>query len=278
MTTRIALIAPGKPILRDRAARVSALAAAEYPDIELNFHEQCFAETGHFAGEDSTRLAALLECANDPEVDAIWFAMGGYGANRIAADAIAGMEQAARGKIYLGYSDNGYLLGALYRHGIGRPVHGPLAGDIRREGGDDAVRRVLDFLSGKAGAPQPQEAHRPQAAFNLMTLAMLVGTELMPDLTGHVVSVEEVAEHLYAVDRLFFHVTVHLKDVAGLRLGRVSEIPENDRPFGFEAEEIARHWCARHDIAYLGHADIGHDASNAIIPFGMWPKSGEGLA
>ena len=42
--------------------------------------------------------------------------------------------------------------------------------------------------------------------------------------------VEEVAEHLYAVDRLFFHVTQHLRGVAGLRLGRVSEVPENDRP------------------------------------------------
>jgi len=278
MTTRIALVAPGKPIRRDRAERVAALAAAEYPDVTLHFHEQCFAETGHFAGDDATRLGALLECANDPEVDAIWFAMGGYGANRIAADAIAGMEQAARGKTYLGYSDNGYLLAALYRHGIGRPVHGPLAGDIRREGGEAAVRRVLDFLSGKAAPPAPSEADQPQAAFNLMTLSMLVGTELMPYVTGHIVSVEEVSEHLYAVDRLFFHVTEHLKGIAGLRLGRISDIPENDRPFGFEAEEIARYWCERAGIPYLGRADIGHDADNAIIPFGLWSKSGQGLA
>jgi len=270
MTTRIALLAPGKPIRRDRAERVMALAAAEYPDVALFFHEQCFLEEGHFAGNDATRLAALLECANDPEVDAIWFAMGGYGANRIAADAIAGMGPAARDKTWLGYSDNGYLLGALYRHGIGRPVHGPLAGDIRREGGEDTVRRVLDFLTGKSAAPIQPEADKPQAAFNLMTLAMLVGTELVPDLTGHVVSVEEVAEHLYAIDRLFFHVTSHLKGVAGLRLGRVSDIPENDRPFGFDAEEIARFWCTKHSVPYLGRADIGHDANNAIIPFGLW--------
>ena len=51
-----------------------------------------FERHGHFAGDDSTRLSALLECANDPEVDAVWFAMGGYGANRISADAIEGMS------------------------------------------------------------------------------------------------------------------------------------------------------------------------------------------
>ena len=98
---------------------------------------------------------------------------------------------------------------------------------------------------------------------------MLVGTELAPDLAGHVVMVEEVAEHLYAIDRLFFHVTQHLKGIAGLRLGRISDVPENDRPFGSDAEAIAEDWCARSGIPYLGRADIGHDAANKIVPFGL---------
>jgi muramoyltetrapeptide carboxypeptidase len=266
--TRIALVCPGKPILRERAERVLALAAAEFPQVELDFVEQCFFETGHFAGDDATRLEALVSAANDRTVDAVWFAMGGYGANRIAAPAIAALGETARHKTYLGYSDAGFLLGALYRHRIGRPVHGPLAGDIRREGGDEAIRRVLGFLSGQQPAPRAADA-APTVAFNLMTLAMLAGTELMPDLTGHVVMVEEVAEHLYAVDRLFFHVTQHLRGCAGIRLGRISEVPENDRPFGFDEGEIAQYWCERSGIPYLGRADIGHDADNAIVPFGL---------
>ena len=97
---------------------------------------------------------------------------------------------------------------------------------------------------------------------------MLCGTPLMPDLAGHVVMVEEVAEHLYAVDRLFFHLTAQLSGIAGLRLGRVGDVPENDVPFGADEEAIARDWCARSGIAYLGHADIGHDIANRIVPFG----------
>jgi muramoyltetrapeptide carboxypeptidase len=266
--TRIALVCPGKPILRERAERVLALAAAEFPGVQLQFAEQCFHETGHFAGDDATRLEAFVSAANDRTVDSVWFAMGGYGANRIAAPAIAALGETARHKTYLGYSDTGFLLGALYRHRIGRPVHGPLAGDIRREGGDEAIRRVLRFLSGQAPAPRAADA-APTAAFNLMTLAMLAGTDLMPDLTGHVVLVEEVAEHLYAVDRLFFHVTQHLQGCAGIRLGRISDVPENDRPFGFDEVEIAQYWCERSGIPYLGRADIGHDADNAIVPFGL---------
>ena len=268
---RVAICAPSTPFTREDAARVSALAAAEFPGIELHFHEQCFAQEGHFAGSDAVRLAALLDCANDPGTDAVWFARGGYGAVRIAAQAIAGMGRAAHNKEYLGYSDAGTLLAALYRHGIGFPVHAPMPSDIRRTGGEEAVRRALSWIDGGDDGMEPSlDEHQPAAAFNLMTLAMLVGTELMPDLRGHAVMVEEVAEHLYGVDRLLFHVTRHLAPmgIAGLRLGRVSDVPENDRPFGSEPEAMARYWCNATGIAWLGAADIGHDVANKIVPFG----------
>jgi muramoyltetrapeptide carboxypeptidase len=265
---RIAICAPGKRLKRDRADMVEALVAGR-DDVSLHFHEQCFAEDGHFAGDDGVRLRALVDCANDPAFDAVWFAMGGYGSNRIAAQAIAQMNAAARAKSYLGYSDTGFLLGALYRDGIGRVAHGPLAGDIRREGGEKAVERALDWLKGHVSGLEPGLDERPTVAFNLTTLAMLVGTDLAPDLGGHVVLIEEVAEHLYAVDRMLFHVTQHLKGIAGLRLGRISDVPENDRPFGTDEVAIVEDWCARSGIPYLGRADIGHDAANKIVPFGL---------
>ena len=267
--TRIAICAPSTPFTHEDAARVSALAAAEFPGLTLDFHPQCFLVDGHFAGPDELRLAALLDCANDPGFDAVWFARGGYGANRIAEAAIARLGPAARDKRFLGYSDSGTLLGGLYREKIGHSVHAPMPADIRREGGADAVRRTLDFLSGNLRGLEPSLDKHPTVAFNLMTLAMLCGTPLMPGLAGHIVMVEEVAEYLYAVDRLFFHVTAHLGGIAGLRLGRVSDVPENDRTFGTDAEQIARYWCDRHAIRFLGEADIGHDAANKIVPFGL---------
>ena len=273
---RIAICAPSTPFTRADADRVTVLASAEFPQHELVFNEQCFAVEGHFAGPDDLRLAALLDCANDPSFDAVWFVRGGYGANRIAAEAVRAMEPAASGKAFLGYSDGGTLLAALYRAGIGRPVHAAMPADIRREGGEEAIRRVFGWLGGSVGGLEPSLDERPAVAFNLMTLAMLVGTGLMPDLAGHVVMVEEVSEHLYAVDRLLFHVTHHLAPIgiAGLRLGRVSDIPENDRPFGSEPEAMARYWCDRHGIAWLGRADIGHDAANKIVPFGVAGRDG----
>jgi muramoyltetrapeptide carboxypeptidase len=214
--THIAVCAPSTPFTRDDAARVEAL-VAQVPGLSIAFHDQCFASEGHFAGNDALRLAAFVECANDPAVDAVWFARGGYGAGRIAQDAMGRLGAAARGKTYLGYSDGGVLLAALYRAGIGRPVHAPMPVDLRRAGGEAAVRRVLDWLAGDPQGLEPSlvSEARPVVAFNLMTLAMIMGTPVMPDLAGHVVMVEEVSEHDYAVDRLLFHVTAGLQQ-AGL--------------------------------------------------------------
>ena len=54
---RIAICAPGKRLKRERAEAVEALVAGR-SDVSLQFHEQCFAEDGHFAGSDDVRLAA----------------------------------------------------------------------------------------------------------------------------------------------------------------------------------------------------------------------------
>ncbi|MFN5129533.1 MAG: LD-carboxypeptidase [Sphingomonadaceae bacterium] len=270
---RIAICAPSTPFTREDAARVIALAATTHPTAELIFHDQCFAEAGHFAGADDMRRAAFVDLANDPSVDAVWFARGGYGACRIAQDAVAALTSAAADKIYIGYSDAGNLLGALYAAKIGRVCHGPMPADIRRNGGEAAVLRALDWML--HASPQALEPHvqagTKYAAFNLMTLAMMVGTPLMPDLKDHVLILEEISEYLYGYDRAFFHVTSHLQTarLAGLRLGRVSDVPVNDRPFGEDAEEIAQSWCAKTGIDYLGRADIGHDSDNRIVPFGL---------
>ena len=68
---------------------------AERGDCEVAIHPQCFLTDGHFAGPDEARLSALREVMADPSVDAVWFARGGYGSNRIA-EAVA--RRLARGR------------------------------------------------------------------------------------------------------------------------------------------------------------------------------------
>jgi muramoyltetrapeptide carboxypeptidase len=241
--------------------RVSAIAGTR---AEIMFHPQCFLSSGHFAGPDAAREDAFVEFANDPALDAIWFARGGYGAGRIAEAAIARLGEAARAKTYMGYSDGGFLLAGLFKAGIGRVLHGPMPADVRRTGGEAAIERALAALL------DPPVAERPQLAFNLTVLSSLLGTPLEPDFSDRILMIEEVDEHAYRIDRMLFHVTSQptVRRTSGLMLGRCEPIPDNDPDFGQEVEEIARYWCQRSGIAYLGRADIGHDANNSVMPFG----------
>ena len=273
--SKIAICAPATPITRDHAAACEELVAAEFPQHSVTFHDQCFESQGHFAGDDLRRLSALLDCANDPEYDAVWFAKGGYGSNRIAEAAVVQMNASARSKTYIGFSDCGYLLAALYKAGIGQCAHGSMPVSSRSEGGREAVRRVLRWLGGDNSGLEPSlDGSTPAVAFNLITLAMLARTQIMPDLTDHVVMVEEVSEHLYAIDRMFFALAGSLPRAAGLRLGEITAVPENYVEFGQSAEEIAQYWCDRAGIPYLGRAEIGHTASNRVVPFGLAGPAG----
>lgn len=269
---KIGIVAPAARLEPATAEHVTAVAEAAYGErIELVFHPQCFLTSGHFAGDDATRAKAFLDVANNPDIQAVWFARGGYGAGRIAQTVLTGLTTAAKAKTYLGYSDGGFLLAGLYKRGF-RAAHGPIPHDVRRDGGDAAVRRSLSWLVDHApDALEPLiDGTEPVAAFNMTILSALIGTPLMPDLSGHVLMLEEVSEHLYAIDRLMFHITSNdgIRKLEGIRLGRCSDIPTNDPPFGQTVEEIARHWCSVSGIPYLGRADIGHDAANKVVPFG----------
>ena len=270
---KIAVVAPSCPMKRDAAEKLQALVARR-GDCEVAIHPQCFLLDGHFAGADDVRLAALREVMADRSVDAVWFARGGYGSNRIAEKAVANLPDAARDKIYLGYSDAGFLLAGLYKAGL-RVAWGPmpqdiLRGDHGREDGQAAVERALDWLVRHDRSALEPNIQAPAMAFNLTVLSTLIGTVLEPDLSGVDLLIEDVSEHHYRIDRTMFHLTssANVRSVARLRLGRVGDIPDNDPDFGRDECEIVEEWCARSGIAYAGRADIGHDADNKVVPFG----------
>ena len=264
---KIAVVAPSCTMKRDAADQVAAI-AADRGDCELVFHPQCFLSDGHFAGRDEDRLAALREVMADPSVDAVWFARGGYGSNRIAEAALADLPQAARIKLYLGYSDAGFLLAGFQRAGL-RVAHGPMPQDVLRDGGDAAVGRSLDWLVRRAPSALEPDLQAPAFAFNLTVLSSLLGTPLEPDLAGADLLVEEVSEHHYRIDRLMFHVTAsaNVRGAARIRLGRVGDIPANDPEFGNDEQAIVEDWCARSGIPFGSRADIGHDGRNRVVPF-----------
>lgn len=269
---RIAIVAPSCTLSQDAAQRLEAIVRLR-GDCDLAIHPQCFETAGHFAGQDAVRLAALRQVMADPEVNAIWFARGGYGSNRIAEAALADLPLAARSKTFLGYSDAGFLLAGLQRAGC-TVAHGPMVQDLLREGGEAAVGRTLDWLVDRSPAALEPSLDGPAMAFNLTVLSSLLGTSLEPKFDGIDLLIEEVSEHLYRIDRTMFHLTgaPAIQRIRRLRLGRVSAVPDNDPAWAGDACAIVEDWCGRAGIAFGGAADIGHDVANRIVPFPLAPS------
>lgn len=268
---RIAVVAPSNGLKRETADRVEGI-VRDRGDCEIVFHPQCFLSHGHFAGPDEVRLEALRGAMADPAVDAVWFARGGYGSNRIAEAAAADVPEAARSKLFMGYSDTGFLLAAFHKAGLD-VAHGPMPQDALRDDGEEAVHRALDWFARRDSSALEPGLRQPAMAFNLTILSKLIGTVLEPDFSGVELLVEDVSEHHYRIDRLMFHVTssANVRGAARIRLGRASDIPENDPEFGEDEEAILEYWCRRAGIEAGPRADIGHDSANKVVPFGRRP-------
>lgn len=266
-TMRIAVVAPSCTLKREAATAIGDVVAAR-GDCELIIHPQCFENEGHFAGPDAVRLAALREVMADDSVDAVWFARGGYGSNRIAEAALRDLPDAARSKIYVGYSDAGFLLAGFHKAGL-HVAHGPMPSDILRVGGEAAVTRALEYMVRRSDSALEEGLKGPAYAFNLTVLSNFLGTTLQPDFSGRELLIEDIGEHLYRTDRTMFHVTSNpaVRQVRRIRLGRVSDVLENEPDFASDAESVVLDWCGRAGIEYGGRADIGHDADNRVVPF-----------
>jgi muramoyltetrapeptide carboxypeptidase len=272
---KIGVVATASRVDPNVVDKINALAASVYPENtpEIYFHPNGFLSHGHFAGSDQDRARAFLDIANDATFDALWFARGGYGSGRLAELVFPALRRTARRKTYLGYSDAGVLLAGLYAADFGEVAHGPMPHDILRQGGEAAVVRALRWLVERdpASLEPSVSTTAPSAAFNMTVFSQLIGTPWQPELDGHVLMLEEVSEYMYRIDRSLFHITSNrrLRRLAGIRLGRCSDIPGNDPDFAMTEEEVVAFWCDRSGIPYLGRADIGHDVANKVVPFGV---------
>jgi muramoyltetrapeptide carboxypeptidase len=145
-----------------------------------------------------------------------------------------------------------------------------MPGDMISQGARPVERALAWLIRRDPNSLEPGLGEAPAAAFNMIVLSQLLGTPLEPDLSGHVLLLEEVDEYMYEIDRSLYHITSNpsVRRIAGLRLGRCIGADGNDLDFVESEEEVARRWCRDSGIEWLGRADIGHDGDNKVVPFG----------
>jgi muramoyltetrapeptide carboxypeptidase len=173
--------------------------------------------SGYLAGCDADRLADLSGLVRDPEVDAIFFARGGYGVGRLLR-CLDPEEIGESRKLFIGYSDATLLFLFLRRLARLAAVHGPM---LDRADTTPAARaRLLAMLRGEKEGVAPLQgralsrgrARGPLVGGNLSLLVASLGTPWEVETEGAILFVEETGEQPYRVDRM----VVQLRDAGKL--------------------------------------------------------------
>jgi len=227
---------------------------------------------GYFAGDDGRRIRELREALDDPGVDAILAARGGYGATRILP-AITPERVRAAAKPIVGFSDITALHALWARAGVGS-LHAPMAVAL----GSASPEERQAFIAALEGQPLsawtglscvvPGRARGRLLGGNLAVLCALLGTPQMPSLEGAVLLLEDVGERPYRVDRMLTSLlqSGSLEGVRALLLGHFTQAAAGVD--GVSVEAVLAERLGTLGVPVLSGVPAGHGSPNLSLPLG----------
>jgi muramoyltetrapeptide carboxypeptidase len=201
----IGIAAVSGPVDPDRLA--AGVAALERRGYRVVLAANTRARRGFLAGSDRERVDGYRELLRNPDVGAIFFARGGYGASRILAD-LSPEDIAARPLIHLGGSDLTALFAYILATARQAAFYGPMpAVSMAEEEGLDweavlsgAVPAPHVFADGEVLTEGVGEG--PLVGGCLSLVASLAGTPEAIDARDAVFFWEDVGEETYRLDRM----------------------------------------------------------------------------
>ena len=235
----------------------------------------------YFAGTDDQRLAVLHALIDDPSVELVIAARGGYGLSRIV-NRIDWNRVAASGKLFCGFSDFTAFNMAAYACANLATFHGPmLSTDFGRDEPDaftvenfwPALQRGTHRIEDIACEHryEPRRIDGPLWGGNLSLLAHLAGTAFFPAIEGGILYVEEIAEEPYAIERLFlqlYHAGA-LGRQRALVLGDFASCkPVNPIRYPYAMEEVVDTLRTLLPFPVLTGLPFGHVPRKLTLPFG----------
>ncbi len=233
------------------------------------------ARQGYLAGSDAHRLELFHRLLDDPKVDVLWAARGGYGLHRIA-DRVDVEKVRAANKAIVGFSDLCALHAVIQGRAEMISVHGPVITQLGtlQPSDVDAVERVLSGDWGGCTVAGERtivggDATGPLVGGCLSVIAPLLGTPLLPPLGGAVLMLEDVGEATYRVDRLLTHLRGAgvFDQVAAVAVGDfVGCEPRNDDEPSIDAVLDDR--LGDLSVPVLAGLPFGHGRRNLALPLG----------
>ena len=184
---------------------------------EVQLGDSVYLKDGPFAGTPQQRANDINQMFSDPNIDAIFCARGGYGANRVLPLLDYDLIQ-SKPKIFMGYSDiTAFLTSITQKTGL-VTFHGPMLSTFKNKLVPYNLDTLVNVLSGKENIRivEPNElkptilksgkAIGPLWGGNMCLLVNRLGTKNQLNTDGVILFIEDVDENLYAFDRMLFHM------------------------------------------------------------------------
>jgi len=260
----------------------NAVTVFQKKGYEVQLGDSVYLKDGPFAGTPQQRANDINQMFSDPNIDAIFCARGGYGANRVLPLLDYDLIQ-SKPKIFMGYSDiTAFLTSITQKTGL-VTFHGPMLSTFKNKLVPYNLDTLVNVLSGKEDIRivEPNElkptilksgkAIGPLWGGNMCLLVNRLGTKNQLNTDGVILFIEDVDENLYAFDRMLFHMKEAgmFENIRGLIVGELTEMKDEIIPFGKTTDEIILDVCGDLNIPIVTNFPCGHGNYQATFPISL---------
>jgi muramoyltetrapeptide carboxypeptidase len=233
----------------------------------------------YFSGTDEERLNELQAMLDNESINAILFGRGGYGVGRII-DQIDFRQFKRRPKWLIGYSDITVLHSHIHSNYKIATLHSPMAAAFNNgENKNEFIASLHKAITGRK-AKYNGDTHTLNkrgtavgelVGGNLSLLAHLIGTSSDITTKNKILFIEDIGELIYSTDRLLYQLlrSGKLDSLAGLIVGKFTDIKDTERPFGKSIDEVIYDIIKQFDYPVCFHFPVSHTKENYALKVGV---------
>ncbi|OYT16101.1 MAG: LD-carboxypeptidase [Bacteroidetes bacterium 4572_77] len=273
---RVGLVSPaGKVSAKEIKTAVKVMQSW---GLEPVFGRHIFSKHFQFAGTDEQRMMDIQEFIDDIDIKAIIASRGGYGSARII-NRLDFSKMRIHPKWFVGYSDitvfHGYLHSRIPMQSLHATMPKNFPDNMQGNASVESLRKALfgeltSYDLNSCRCYRSGEASAPIVGGNLSILNSINGTPGDIDTQGKILFIEDIQEYLYHTDRMMQNLkwSGKLSKLKGLIVGGLTQMKDNEDPFGQSAEEIIWEAVKDYDYPVVMNFPAGHQEPNLALYFG----------
>lgn len=273
---KVMIVAPARKITQEEIEPARKIFESWGLKVEYGHH--LFGSNFQFSGNDEERLSDFQYALDDVGIRAIICARGGYGSVRIIDD-LDFSKFIKDPKWIIGFSDATVFLSHISQNFGIESIHAEMPVNLgKKETDPNVIQSLKDALFGNAlkyefmGSMYNHKgtAQGELIGGNLSMLYSLLGSPSDIDTKGKILFLEDLDEYLYHIDRMMTNLKRNgkLEDLAGLVIGDMNDMNDNQIPFGKCANMIIAEHVEDYEYPVCFGFPAGHIPNNNALIMG----------